>query len=82
MLDIAQSGSSARPTLRSWDDWLNEVGVSKTTGWRWRKAGWIQPVNICGRLYVSDEAIGTFVRRAEEGEFSQVHTVTSRKEAA
>jgi hypothetical protein len=80
---VTSSAATPRPALRSWDSWLKEIGRTHTTGWRWRKAGWIQPINICGRLYVSDEAIAAFVRRASAGEFAQEHKVPVRtKEVA
>ena len=68
-----------RPVLRSWDSWLKEIGRTHTTGWRWRKAGWIQPVIISGRLYLPDEAIATFVRRAAAEEFAKQHIVPVRQ---
>jgi len=71
--------TTVRPALRSWDSWLKEIGRTHTTGWRWRKAGWIQPVNISGRLYVSDEAITSFIRRASSGGFSREHKVPVRQ---
>ena len=78
---VAANDSKAavpRPALRSWDAWLKELGRTATTGWRWRKAGWITPVNIAGRLYVSDDSINEFVRRAEAGDFAQTHKVPLR----
>ena len=75
--------ATPRPALRSLDSWMREIGRTPTTVWRWRKAGWIQPVNICGRLYLTDDAINAFVSRAQAGEFSQVHKVPARaKESA
>jgi hypothetical protein len=80
MSTIAQNGSAVqpRPALRSWDAWLKEIGRTHTTGWRWRKSGWIRPLNICGRLYLSDEAIAEFVRRATAGEFAKDHKTPTR----
>jgi predicted site-specific integrase-resolvase len=62
--------------------WLEEVGVTSCTAWRWRKKGWLKTVNICGRQYVTQEAIDEFHRRAVAGEFAQVPVVPARKEAA
>jgi len=77
---VKQNGSpvTSRPPLRSWDSWLQEIGRTHTTGWRWRKCGWIKPVNIAGRLYISAEEIARFVTRASAGEFAQVHKCPSR----
>jgi predicted site-specific integrase-resolvase len=47
------------PKLISFNKWLAEIGVTDTTGWRWRKKGSIKTVNIYGRLYVSEESIET-----------------------
>lgn len=54
-----------------YSDWLTQIGRSKTTGWRWVSRGWITPMNISGRLYVSSEAIEQFRARAETGAFSK-----------
>lgn len=62
--------------------WLEQVGVTACTAWRWRKKGWLKTVNICGRQYLTREAIEQFQRRAEAGEFAQVHHVPVRKEVA
>jgi predicted site-specific integrase-resolvase len=56
--------------LISLNKWLGDMGVTSTTGWRWRKRGILQVVNIYGRLYLSDEAIADFHRRATAGEFA------------
>lgn len=62
--------------------WLEQVGVTPCTGWRWRKRGWLKTVNIAGRQYLTQEAIDDFNRRAVAGEFAQECKVPSRKEAA
>jgi predicted site-specific integrase-resolvase len=62
--------------------WLEQVGVTPCTAWRWRKKGWLKTVNIAGRQYVTRAAIDEFQRRAAAGEFSQVHKVPSRKKTA
>ena len=58
------------PKLTSFNRWLIEIGVTATTGWRWRKKGIIKTINIYGRLYVSDESIAEFRQRATAGEFA------------
>ena len=64
--------------MRSLDAWLKEIGVTACTGWRWRRRGWLQTVNICGRVYVTAEAAAEFVERAKRGEFAQEHKVPRR----
>jgi predicted site-specific integrase-resolvase len=58
------------PKLISFNKWLSAIGVTDTTGWRWRKKGIIKTINIYGRLYVSEESISDFIGRAENGEFA------------
>jgi hypothetical protein len=50
---------------------LNSVGCSRTTGWRWRTNKWIETVTIAGRPYVRREAIDKFLMRAQAGEFAK-----------
>jgi hypothetical protein len=74
--------SSSEPnanTVISLSKWLAQVGVTTCTAWRWRKKGWLKTINIAGRQYLTQEAIGEFQRRATAGEFSQPHKTPSRK---
>jgi predicted site-specific integrase-resolvase len=64
----------------SLQQWLADVGVTACTAWRWRKKGWLKTVNICGRQYLTQEAIEEFKRRAAAGEFAQVHKVPARNQ--
>jgi hypothetical protein len=59
--------------LMALNTWLEKLGVTPITGWRWRKKGWIKTINICGRVYISLAAIAEFCRRAEAGEFEKEH---------
>jgi len=54
----------------SLNKWLEQIGVTPTTGWRWRKKGVIKTINIYGRLYISEESIAEFLSRAKAGEFA------------
>jgi hypothetical protein len=65
-----QAGAAALISLSAW---VERVGVTACTVWRWRQKGWLQVTNICGRLYLSPEAIRAFNERAQRGEFAQVH---------
>ena len=58
------------PRLVSFNKWLEQLGVTSTTGWRWRKKGVLQVTNIYGRLYISEDAAAEFHRRAIAGEFA------------
>ena len=72
---------AAAPALRRFDHWLASIPASPTSGWRWRKNGWIKTVNICGRCYISTEEIARFLGRAEAGEFSKEHKVPAPRAA-
>ena len=61
--------------------WLEQVGVTTFTAWRWRKRGWLKTINIAGRQYLTQDAIDEFHRRASAGEFSQVNKVPTHIEA-
>jgi hypothetical protein len=62
--------------------WLKQVGVTSTTEWRWRRAGWLKTVNICGRVYVTPQAIAEFTERAERGDFQKQHVTPMRNSIA
>jgi hypothetical protein len=66
-----QSISPGTTNLRPFDDFLLEIGKSRGTGRRWRKAGLIQTLNIQGKVYVSLAAIREFETRAARGEFAK-----------
>jgi hypothetical protein len=55
--------------LVSYFGWLGTLDKTRTTGWRWRKNGLIQTVNIFGKLYVTRDEIARFEERAMSGEF-------------
>jgi hypothetical protein len=71
---MTETQSNAEPSLRTYRQFLRDAGVSSTTGWRWQKKGWIRPVNIAGRLYVTAEMIAEFRARATSGEFAKAPT--------
>jgi hypothetical protein len=60
--------------LQPFSKWLRNSGVAAVTGWRWRKKKYIKTLNIAGRLYVTQEAVVEFHRRAAAGEFSKNST--------
>jgi len=72
--------SQSHPSnLILFERWLESIGRVPATGWRWRRRGWVEVQNICGRLYISRDAIAEFERRAAAGEFSQAHKAPSRE---
>jgi hypothetical protein len=76
--DTAKRNGSAGRAIVSLQQWLADVGITPCTAWRWRKKGWLKTVNICGRQYLTQEAIAEFTERAQRGEFSQVHKAPTR----
>jgi hypothetical protein len=52
------------------EKYIEESGLSRTTAYRYRKAGVLKCINIAGRWYISREAIAEFNRRADAGEFA------------
>ena len=68
--------------LVSFDNWLADLGKTRVTGYRWRKAGLVSIVNIHGRSYITREAIAAFERRAISGEFAKVHSKPTREKAS
>jgi hypothetical protein len=64
--------------LIAYDRWLESLPISPATGWRWRKRGLIETINIYGRVYVSRSAIAEFEARAAAGEFAREHKTPKR----
>lgn len=75
MNDNLESEAIAIQGLVSLTSWLQQVGITACTAWRWRKKGWLKVTNICGRLYLSQADIKEFVERAQRGEFAKEHKV-------
>lgn len=72
---------SGQAPLQDFQSFLRSLNRNAITGWRWRKSGMISTVNICGRQYVTAEAVAEFKRRAEAGEFAKVHKAPARMKA-
>jgi hypothetical protein len=66
------------PAVICLSKWLEQIGVTACTAWRWRKKGWLKTVNICGRQYLTQDAITEFNERAKRGEFAQIHKAPTR----
>jgi hypothetical protein len=56
---------------------VRQMGIKPITAWRWRRAGKLRTINICGRLYVPAEEIANFNQRAGTGEFEKKHRTPS-----
>lgn len=79
MKSINQVGPDGSAGFLSLRRWLVEAHVSPVTAWRWRKRGWLNVVNIAGRLYITRNEIERFTRLAEGGEFAALHPVPESK---
>ena len=55
--------------LTPFEKWLDDLGICRQTGWRWRKSNVVSTVNIFGKLYITSEEILRFKERALSGEF-------------
>ena len=61
--------------------WLRRVGRSDTTGWRWIRDGWLHPLNISGKSYLTAEDIAQFEARARNGEFRKTASGAAKRSA-
>src|SRR3569833_1966793 len=61
------------------DKFIQTVGITDTTAWRWRKKGWLETANIAGRVYVTPEAAREFNRRMLAGEYAKKHVAPKKK---
>lgn len=50
---------------------IEQSGFSAVTVWRYRRAGWLNTLNICGRHYLTRSEIARFNARAAAGEFAK-----------
>lgn len=53
------------------DKFIEQSGLSAVTVWRYRRAGWLRTLNICGRHYLTRAEIARFNMRAATGEFAR-----------
>ena len=65
----------------SLDAFIQRIGVTDTTAWRWRKKGWLKTLNISGRVYIAAPDLREFNRRVEAGDFAKDHIAPKRTRA-
>jgi len=53
------------------DHFIEQSGISTVTVWRYRRAGFLCTLNICGRHYLTRAEIARFNKRAAAGEFAK-----------
>ena len=79
MLDPTPS-STDPSNLFAFDEYLKGRNLTRTTGYRYRKQGLLETVNIFGRLYVTRQEIEKFEARAIAGEFHKDAKTPTRKD--
>ncbi len=57
---------------------LDDLGKSSVTGWRMRRDGLVNTINISGKIYIRQQEIQRFEERAAAGEFARVPHVPRR----
>ena len=72
--------SQSEADIVSLHSWLAQIGVSRTTAWRWIKKGLLETINIYGRRYVTRAAREKFLARAQSGEFAQEPVTPKRNQ--
>ena len=63
------------------DKFIQESGLSAVTVWRYRRAGWLSTLNICGRHYLTRAEIARFNARAAAGEFAKEPAKPKRRDS-
>ena len=63
-------------------EWLAGMGLSRTTGWRLVRRGWLQIIKIGKRNYVHIDELRRFESLARKGEFDSVASEQARRHAA
>ena len=76
----------ARPSIDSepplaLDKFIDQSGLSAVTVWRYRRAGWLNTLNICGRHYLTRAEIARFNTRAATGEFAREPARPKRRDS-
>jgi hypothetical protein len=61
------------------DKFIEQSGLSVVTVWRYRRAGWLNTLNSCGRHYLTRSEIARFNARAAAGEFAKAPTKPKRR---
>ena len=67
---FAEPATDSEPPI-ALDKFIEQSGISAVTVWRYRRAGMLNALNICGRLYLTRAEIRRFNERAAKGEFAK-----------
>jgi hypothetical protein len=68
-----ESGVVECPAIQSLQSFCRAMGITAITAWRFRKRGWLETINIAGRVYITSEGVAKFKQRAASGEFAKEH---------
>ena len=63
------------------DAFIQKIGITDTTAWRWRRDGLLKTQNIYGRVYIAADDLREFNRRMKAGDFAKKHIAPKRKKA-
>ncbi len=65
--------------MKPFSRFCRECGFSYTTGWRFRRAGLVEVINLRGRPYILQTEVERFKARAAAGEFSRQSNLSASK---
>jgi hypothetical protein len=66
-----QSTSEHASGLVALTAYRRQLGLSKTTLWRYRRNNWLKTINVLGKLYCTRESIAEFEARMLSGELAK-----------
>ena len=74
--DVAQpQAANATSELVSLDHYLQALGRTRSTFWRWERQGFVSSVNILGRKFITRQEIARFEAAAVRGELARERRV-------
>ena len=68
---LSKTTPQAIAGITSLSVYRRQLGVSKTTLWRYRRNGWLKTINVLGKLFVTREAIAEFEAMMCSGELAK-----------
>ena len=68
---FTQSTSEHASGLDALTAYRRQLGLSKTTLWRYRRNNWLKTINVLGKLYCTRESIAEFEARMLSGELAK-----------
>ena len=68
---LSKATPEAVAGITSLSVYRRQLGVSKTTLWRYRRNGWLKCFNVLGKLYCTREAIAEFEAMMRSGKLAK-----------